>query len=282
MDHWCSWIAARRFTVFIPSDHWDWQDKVWATTLPHHSVLCYFQCYTNQSQLSQQDTSRPQSINCRHCDHLLGHPDAATSGWRLEKWNLGIRSPIFFAAGLPVSYSAQKWISARFLSLIENTGIRKFNVHPPLPPSSTTTPSSIKTNTDNPPIYQQPPITPSINLWLFTPDLLFSSSLPSPARKDPTRAMKIFYKNTTHAPLQPGQPEPAGTEDVEFPPDLYEELDAALRLSGRVLPVTARRWGEWGVGVLERFDGAEVLGVGRGRGGGTGLEEGGLESEDVD
>ncbi|KAF2847633.1 hypothetical protein T440DRAFT_470913 [Plenodomus tracheiphilus IPT5] len=243
------------------------------------------------AQLSPEGPTQSQAITCRHCDHILGHPDLAAGGWRLQKWNLGMRSSTFFAAGLPTSYSPQKWISARFLHLIENSGVRKFHVHPiPCSTPPRPTPSDHDHNdhnhdrTDNsnegPQTTAGPPPTPSLQIWLFTPDLLFSSSIPSPTRHDPTRAMKIFYKPSTFSPLKPGDPEPAGIEDVELPADLYDELESGLRLSGRVLPRTARRWGGWDVGVLERFDGGEVFGGSKVEKGEEGF--GGLESEDVD
>ncbi|KAI8940491.1 hypothetical protein NX059_004171 [Plenodomus lindquistii] len=249
------------------------------------------------AQVSVDHPLHQHSITCRHCNHLLGHRDPSTDGWRLQKWNLGMRSSNFFSAGLPTSYSPQKWISSRFLHLIENMGVRKFHVHPT--PSSTTfehfdgfdddyqhdsDDSKGNDTTSASTITTSPRPTPSLHIWLFTPDLLFSSSLPSPSRHDPTRAMKIFYKSSNHTPLVPGQPEPAGEEDVELPAELYEELDAGLRLSQRVLPRTARKWGEWEVGLLERFDGAEVFARGSGEddeGKEVGMF-GGLESEDVD
>jgi len=146
--------------------------------------------------------------------------------------------------------------------------MRKFIVHPTPTPTQSPPPHSDNGNDD------EDNNNLSLLLWIFTPDLLFSSSLPSPSRHDPTRAMKIFYQRQSYAPLQPGDPEPAHTEDIAFPPDLYDELDCALRLSQRLLPSAARRWREWHVGLLERFDGAEVLGLP--------TLHGGLEREEVD
>jgi hypothetical protein len=128
------------------------------------------------------------------------------------------------------------------LYLIENVGVRKFHIHPP--PSSST-----------------PTSAPSVLLWVFTPDLMFSSSIPRPHRTDPTRAVKCFFKKQKWAPLQPGEPESATIEDVEFPGELYEELVKSLIESQDVLPATARKFQGWDVGLLERFDvGEEVLG----------------------
>jgi hypothetical protein len=161
----------------------------------------------------------------------------------------------------PVSHTVQKWISARLLYLIENTGLRKFHVH------ATTSPHS------------QEPI-PSILVWVFTPDLLFSSSITTPGRLDPTRTMKVFYQKQTWQPLKPGEPESASIEDVEFPEDLYEELDKALELSQRLLPPTAKKFQGWDVGLLERFEVVEAgMGVVDGEADGDDGDDGGLASE---
>lgn len=90
---------------------------------------------------------------------------------------------------------------------------------------------------------------------------MFSSSIPRPHRTDPTRAIKCFFKKQTWAPLRPGEPESATIEDVEFPQELYEELERTLEDSQDVLPATARKFQGWDVGLLERFDvGEEVFG----------------------
>jgi hypothetical protein len=126
------------------------------------------------------------------------------------------------------------------LYLIENNGVRKFQIHPALPASEL-----------------QAPI-PSLLVWVFTPDLLFSSSISTPGRLDPTRSIKVFFERQTWQPLKPGEAESASIEDVEFPEDLYEELDKALQESQKLLPPTARKFQGWEVGLLERFEVAEA------------------------
>jgi hypothetical protein len=73
--------------------------------------------------------------------------------------------------------------------------------------------------------------------------------------------MKVFYQRQTWRALQPGEPESATVEDVEFSADLYDELDRALERSQRLLPPTAKKFQGWEVGLLERF---EVLEAGMG------------------
>ncbi|KAF9699603.1 hypothetical protein EKO04_002519 [Ascochyta lentis] len=205
------------------------------------------------AKILPDEEQKNEAVVCRHCGHTLGKQDAAADGWRIWKWCLSISSG---PASSPFysTYSVQKWISARLLYLIENVGVRKFHIHPPpsLPISS---PSSLPAPTST------PPSTASILLWVFTPDLMFSSSISRPHRTDPTRAVKGFFKKQTWAPLQPGEPESATIEDVEFPRELYGELEKSLDESQAVLPVTARKFQGWDVGLLERFDvGEEVLG----------------------
>ncbi|EMD94286.1 hypothetical protein COCC4DRAFT_190293 [Bipolaris maydis ATCC 48331] len=221
------------------------------------------------AQLSAEENKeeeRPHPILCKHCTQPLGTRDPLTNGWRIHKWRLTLTSKL---SNIPsYFYSPRKWISARLLYLIENTAVRKFHIHTPAPPS---------TNIVEP--------TPSILIWVFTPDLLFSSSIPSPNRFDPTRCMKIFYKRQTWEPLRPGDAESASIEDVEFSKDLYDELDQALRQSQRLLPPTAKKFQGWDVGLLERF---EVVEGGMGWVGeedGEGQEEEnewGIPSEPVD
>lgn len=186
-------------------------------------------------------------VVCKHCKNTIGTQDPATDGWRIRKWTIGITSTASASSTCPITFfSTQRWISARLLYLVENTGLRKFHVH------------TVPTSTSQP-IY---PI-PSLLLWVFTPDLLFSSSIPSPGRLDPTRSMKVFFERKTWQPLQPGDAENASIEDVEFSQDLYEELDRALRQNQRLLPPTAKKFQGWEVSLLERFEVAEA-GMGRG------------------
>lgn len=75
-------------------------------------------------------------------------------------------------------------------------------------------------------------------------------------------------------PLRPGEPESATIEDVEFPQELYEELEKSLDDSQDVLPATARKFQEWDVGLLERFDvGEEVFGGGENKDQTVGTDE---------
>ncbi|KAH8733046.1 HECT-like ubiquitin-conjugating enzyme-binding-domain-containing protein [Phaeosphaeriaceae sp. PMI808] len=198
-----------------------------------------------------QDNTHEGFVICKRCDATLGTPDEASSGWRLWKWNIDMH-PKFSPQTKTHKYNTQKWITARLLYLIENTGLRKFHIHPTQP-----SPSPISNTTDGLPTPESKS-TPSLLLWVFTPDLLFSSSIPSPDRQDPTRSMKVFYQQQKWQALQPGEPESASIEDVEFPEDLFFELKQVLDESQRVLPPTATKFQGWEVGLLQRFDARDI------------------------
>lgn len=197
--------------------------------------------------MSPNEEQTNSVLLCKHCGQTLGKQDTSADGWRIWKWCLSISSGPCPSPSYS-TFSVEKWISARLLYLVDNVGVRKFHIHPSPDPSIATasTPTAW---------------TPSILVWVFTPDLLFSSSIARPHRTDPTRALKCFFKKQAWAPLQPGQPESATVEDVEFPLELYEELQKSLFESQKIIPATARKFQGWDVGVLERFDvGEEVLG----------------------
>jgi hypothetical protein len=191
-------------------------------------------------------------VLCKHCNATLGTLDETSAGWRIWKWNIDILSRLLSQKAAPM-YSTQKWITARLLYLIENTGLRKFHIHP------TPITKPVTEISDSVPEEESPPLTPSLLVWVFTPDLLFSSSVPSPDRLDPTRSMKVFYKHQTFSPLKPGEPESASIEDVEFPEELFQELSSVLEASQKVLPPTARKFQGWEVGLLHRFDGRDLI-----------------------
>jgi hypothetical protein len=87
--------------------------------------------------------------------------------------------------------------------------------------------------------------------------------------------MKVFYQPQTWHPLQPGEPESASIEDVEFPAELFAELSSVLEKSQKVLPPTARKFQGWEVGLLQRFDAGDLRV-------GDGGEEDGGEGEESD
>lgn len=218
-------------------------------------------------------------VVCTKCESVLGIHDTNASGHRLWKWAIDITStPSKRAPDAPSTlqtYTTEKWISARLLFLIENLGIRKFHVYPSSASQSSqvintetrkeegaskekdsiqdTEPEGSKVSTRDGELGRA-----GLLLWLFTPDLYFSSSVSTKRRRDPTRAVKVFWQPKPYVAKKLGDREEVGVEEVEMPKPLYEDLERALEGSGKLLPANARVFQGWRVGLLGRFDVGEV------------------------
>lgn len=72
------------------------------------------------------------------------------------------------------------------------------------------------------------------------------------------QAMKVFFQDTANVDdlLHPeiGNPSPLSVEEVELPSMVFEAMEKALRDSNAMLPVSARKFQEWQVGLLSRFN----------------------------
>lgn len=70
--------------------------------------------------------------------------------------------------------------------------------------------------------------------------------------------MKILYQETSNTEdlLSPenGKPSSLSLEELELPSDIYKSVYQTLGERNAMLPVSARRFREWKVGILERFE----------------------------
>ncbi|TLD25863.1 putative transporter [Venturia nashicola] len=194
----------------------------------------------NEELVSSLNSESDTSLCCEKCGNELGVADDSISGWRIYKWNVQLRKD---NPPNPHAFSSQKWISSLLLSSSENTGVRRFVVEPSSPIArSDTEPTSIL-------------------LWLFTPDLCFSSSYQSSLkpipRKDPTRAIKVYHKPLVN-PADFLNRNSTSHEHLLFPSGLYKSLVDSLETSQLLLPAAARKFQDWDVGILERFDARDV------------------------
>ncbi|KAK7521825.1 ubiquitin-conjugating enzyme E2-binding protein [Phyllosticta citriasiana] len=195
------------------------------------------------SSLDQQS-----HLLCSSCYTQVGLFDHRSNGFRLWKGSLSV---VRKGMPSPQSYSPIKWISAQLLSLIDNQGVRKSTV------VADDEPQASKVNEGGESL--EP-----IEIWVFTPDLSFSSSVPHARESDghgtadPTRAMKVMWKPAPH--LKPDHEQgqaldrlSLSVEEARLPVHVFAELKKRLRSSGAWIPASAKKMGEWNVGLLERF-----------------------------
>lgn len=73
--------------------------------------------------------------------------------------------------------------------------------------------------------------------------------------------MKVFYQPLTpsklHSLLNPavGAPASVTLEDLALPVGTYEDLKRSLEKSTSILPLSANKFREWKVGLLDVFEG---------------------------
>ncbi|QDS68373.1 hypothetical protein FKW77_010740 [Venturia effusa] len=206
-------------------------------------ILSMIDCHNikqNEEFVPSSNSEADASLCCEKCGSELGVADDTVSGWKIYKWSVRLRKD---SRSEPRAFSVQKWISSLLLSSSENTGVRRFVVEP------------------SSPIAKSDTLPPSILLWLFTPDLCFSSShqppSKTPPRNDPTRAIKVYHKPLTN-PSDFLNKNSTSHEHLLFPPGLYKSLADSLETSKLLLPEAARRFQDWDVGILERFDADDV------------------------
>lgn len=83
-------------------------------------------------------------------------------------------------------------------------------------------------------------------LWIFTPDLWYSTS-----SKSTQRAMKIFYTTVTE-PTRILERQSNKTEEFQLPSFALENLHTDLQASTNILPPSARTFQTWTIGLLDR------------------------------
>jgi hypothetical protein len=187
---------------------------------------------TLYAQAPKLDTSKTSPIlKCKRCSSVLGERDTSLNAIKLFKPRLTIQcdypnSPI-------ESHDATVFINAQLLLSISSLATRKFILH-------TNTPSS-----------------PGLHIWVFNPDIHYSSSATGPTAH---RATKVFYKPITH-PQALLDLHPTTLEELILPESILDEFTSSLIASTAILPESARSFQEWSVGLLGRYERNPIFGM---------------------
>lgn len=93
-------------------------------------------------------------------------------------------------------------------------------------------------------------------LWVFNPNMRYSNSYLGQS-VNAQQAMKVFYQHIEDVDrlLNPemGKVSPLSVEELELPSSILGSLIKALHKSNDIIPVSARKFNEWHVGLLSRF-----------------------------
>ncbi|KAJ5116435.1 hypothetical protein N7456_000783 [Penicillium angulare] len=177
----------------------------------------------------QEEPQKPRTLECANCKAIIGLDDPSIGGWRCWKANVSLNTN---ESGVDQwqSHSNELIIAAQLLELIQRESARRFVVH------------SQRKN--------------GLLLWVFNPDLRYSTS--SHGRSiNAQRAMKVFFQTTEDIDSiltrDTDLSSPLSMEELELPPMVLQTLTNALLKSHGMLPLSARTFTEWKIGLLNRY-----------------------------
>jgi hypothetical protein len=186
---------------------------------------------TNISQAPKLDPHKTTpTLHCRSCSSVLGERSPTLSAIKLFKPRLAIQTS---PSTPPTTHDPTIFINASLLLSIDSLATRKFILHSNLPS------------------------TLGLHLWVFNPDIHYSSSITGPT---PHRASKIFYRSTP-TPLTLLESHPTNLEEMILPSSILDEFTASLTASTNILPESARKFQEWSVGLLGRYERNPICGM---------------------
>lgn len=88
----------------------------------------------------------------------------------------------------------------------------------------------------------------TVQVWIFTPNMYFSSTL---VPQSPKQVMKLYYK-TVPNPEELLEQQSSKIDELQLPMEVFQTLRSDLESSTQLLPVPARKFQDWVVGLLER------------------------------
>ncbi|KAL2066218.1 hypothetical protein VTL71DRAFT_2289 [Oculimacula yallundae] len=225
-------------------------------------------------KLIERTDDRPASIFCTHCHHNLGVEDLQPHGFRLYKWSLTLLSSQLQSIQSPTLSSL---ISSKCLASIKANCVGKLVLEPRavLAESTSTitpTPSAVSSSASSSSSTTPPPLTASqymanslpmqscwFLLWVLQPSLFYSigrcangPNTPMSTLGSPNHAMKVFWR-----PISVDEAktllDAETADELVLPEDIVVKIEGILRDSALCLPPSARKFQDWDVGLLERY-----------------------------
>ena len=189
--------------------------------------------------IAEQNSKYPKLI-CSSCRNYLGHVDHQAEGYRLYKWQL--KSPTT-TPDTPSYYgpSLSSIITAQLQSVMLAQCCSRL-VFLPMNWKPSSTPQSPS------------PQNTFLSMWILSPTIRYSTSVQNKLNSRPgTLAMKIFWKSLTATEANKLL-NSSTHEEISLPWETIIEIEKCLRDSAAFLPPSGRRFQDWDVGLLERFD----------------------------
>ncbi|KAI0151764.1 ubiquitin-conjugating enzyme E2C-binding protein [Xylariaceae sp. FL1272] len=184
------------------------------------------------------------ALYCGSCHTQYGVRADDSSSISLFKWQTSVSQKDTRHSYAP---NLSQCVSAMLLATMSRSGCSKSIILPMKTSSPSLSPST-----------QQPiaPPTPSnpnlLHIWLFNTSITYSST----ASKSKVNAIKLFYRAVSQQDADKMlESMTSDVQDITLPTDAIEKVKDLLGDSTGFMPETNRRFKEWNVGLLEKWDG---------------------------
>ncbi|KAK6583659.1 hypothetical protein PZA11_003389 [Diplocarpon coronariae] len=236
-------------------------------------VLCSTDCKNVMITPASETDSKSREATCAKCQEYLGKLDDRAAGVKLLKWRLsGTLSSLSSATSMEVSPRLSLYVSSLAISAITSQCVSRMLLMPSdanvavncsaEPPSSGM--SCPSWHPTKPPA--DTPASPSksellsksssmLLLWVLMSSVAFSSSIrdmSSSASAKPNLAMKVFWR-IVGAEEAAALLDSDSVEEMQLPSGGTLEIERDLRESALWLPPSARKFKDWDVGLLARY-----------------------------
>lgn len=168
------------------------------------------------------------TLKCTGCGSTIGARQEGETSCRLFKSRLQVTRALDRD---PEEHPAATFLCAQLLSLIESSVTRRVVVY-----------AQNRSNSDSE--------REGLMLWIFNPDIYYSSSKRGPTAH---RAIKVFYK-TLSDPVKFLDANSNTYEELLVTGEDFADFKQSLQESTSILPQSARRFQDWDVGLVDRWE----------------------------
>ncbi|KAI0011297.1 ubiquitin-conjugating enzyme E2-binding protein [Xylariaceae sp. FL0662B] len=196
--------------------------------------------------LSKEITSNSEAdsvaIFCGSCKSHLGVLNSQTSSISMFKWQVSISEST--RQGPSIWPSLCHCVSAMLLATMARSGCSK-SIIMPMKSQLASAQNGSSTNLDG-------TSQSLLHIWVFNANIVFSST---EERKSPIQAIKVFYRMVSpDGADRMLDSMTSDVQDITLPADAIETVLGILNSSNGFLPQNDRKFKEWTVGLLERWN----------------------------
>ncbi|KAH7370547.1 ubiquitin-conjugating enzyme E2-binding protein [Rhexocercosporidium sp. MPI-PUGE-AT-0058] len=222
-------------------------------------------------KIAESTDQVPALVLCNNCNRNIGRDDSASCGRRLLKWCVTLSSSSLFSTTTEpctkVSYPSTFFICSQALALTQAQCVSRLILSSELSRCSSTPstygvlPESLHATPDTASYPGQMPrshfstwstSTTALLIWFISPCIRYACTRSSTSLLASHLAAKVFWKVITSSEakaLLDGE----SAEEIVLPDGAVVEIGGNLRDSALCLPPSARKFREWDVGLMERY-----------------------------